>query len=97
MKVEKLDRRHIGHFWFTHRVVIEGRRPAQRHKWIQIRNWLWSQYGPSAERDLAIPQYFNGQQPLWAWDSKLNSIYLRDEAVTMFQLVRDRWENLETL
>ena len=98
MRVVKLNRNYNGYGVFTHRVEFWG--GARAHKvqqWIKIRNWLWTQFGPSAEQVLARPDNFDGEQPKWAWDSEKSAIYLRDEAHTMFLLKKEFWENAENL
>ena len=98
ISVVKLNRNYNGYGVFTHRVEFWGGHQGARVKqWIRIRNWLWSQFGPSAEQFLARPDNFDGEQPKWAWDSDKSSIYLRDEALVMFQLRKEFWENAENL
>ena len=98
MIVVKLTRQYNGYYHFTHRVEFRGsNRDRNVRRWIQIRNWLWSQFGPSAEQDLARAEYFGDQQPKWAWDAEKSAIYLRDEAYTMFELKKEFWKNDENL
>ena len=98
MSVVKLNRNYNGHGVFTHRVEFYGSTQSTRVKqWIQIRNWLWSQFGPSAEQPLARADNFNGEQPKWAWDSEKSAIYLKEEALVMFQLRKEFWENAQNL
>lgn len=97
MKVVKLDRRYDGHGRFSHRVEFIGRGAERIQQWVKARNWLWTQFGPSAELFCARPDYFDGVQPKWAWDAEKSSIYLANEAFTMFQLKKEFWENAENL
>ena len=97
MKVVKLNRNYNGYGYFTHRVEFYGNNQIRIKQWIRARNWLWAQFGPSAEQSLARPANFDGQQPKWAWDSEKSAIYLVDEAYTMFQLKKEFWENAENL
>ncbi len=97
MRVVKLNRNYNGYGHFSHRVEFYGSQDNKIRRWIQVRNWLWSQFGPSAEQSLARAVYFNGVQPSWAWDSEKSSIYLKDEAYTMFQLKKEFWDNAENL
>lgn len=101
MKLVKLNRNYNGYGYFSHRLELIGGKNRTRQQrvqqWISIRNWLWSQFGASAEQDLARPAYFNGHQPQWAWDSEKSCLYLRDEALVMFQLKKEFWENAENL
>lgn len=98
MRVVRLTRNYNGYGVFTHRVEFWGsNRETRIRQWIQIRNWLWAQFGPSAEQSLARADLFDGDQPNWAWDSEKSCIYLRDEALVMFQLKKEFWENAENL
>jgi len=97
MNVVKLDRRYDGYGFFTHRVEFYGSQSYRTRQWIRARNWLWQQFGPSAEQSLARADYFDGVQPKWAWDSDKSSIYLKEEAFTMFQLRKEFWENEQNL
>jgi hypothetical protein len=96
--VVKLTRQYNGYYHFTHRVEFRGRDTDRKvRQWIRVRNWLWSQFGPSAEQSLARAEYFDDQQPKWAWDADKSVIYLRDEAYTMFELKKEFWNNHENL
>lgn len=100
MTVKKLDRRYDGHQFFSHRVEFHGHprdRTVYLRQWIRARNWLWSQFGPSSEQFCARSDFHNGQQPKWAWDSEKSSIYLSQEAYTMFMLKKEFWENEQNL
>ncbi len=97
MNVVKLDRRYDGHGRFSHRVEFMGRGDIRVKQWVKARNWLWTQFGPSAELFAARPEYFEGQQPVWAWDAEKSSIYLSNEAYTMFMLRKEFWENEQNL
>lgn len=94
MKLTKLDKRYDGNERFTHRVEFRGGNRSQTlTQWVNTRNWLWEQYGPSAELFLARPEFFNDVQPKWAWDSEKSAIYLQQEALTMFLLKWESWQN----
>ena len=97
MKVVKLTRRYNGYGYFTHRVEFCGQQRMRVQQWIRVRNWLWAQFGPSAEQNLARADWFDGEKPKWAWDSEKSCIYLDSEAYTMFQLKKEFWENAENL
>lgn len=90
MKLQKLDRRYDGNDRFTHRVEFYGQDRVRQ--WIQTRNWLWTQFGASAELCFARDHYFDGDQPKWAWDSEKSSVYLIDEALAMFLLKWESWK-----
>ena len=98
MRVVKLTRNYNGYGVFTHRVEFwGGTRATKVRQWIQVRNWLWSQFGPSAEQELARADFFDGNQPVWAWDSEKSAIYLKEQALVMFNLRKEFWENAENL
>ncbi len=97
MNVVKLNRNYNGYGYFSHRVEFYGSQQRRAMQWIKARNWLWAQFGPSAEQSLARPEYFDGAQPKWAWDSDKSSIYLKEEALVLFQLRKEFWENAENL
>jgi len=102
MKVVKLNRNYNGYGFFSHRVEFIGGRSSQDRimiirQWINARNWLWTQFGPSGEQALARADNFNGVQPKWAWDSEKSALYLKDEAYTAFVLKKEFWERAENL
>jgi hypothetical protein len=102
MRIVKLTRQYNGYGLFTHRVEFRGgaatgQREIRIRQWIRVRNWLWTQFGPSAEQDLARASFFDGVQPKWAWDTEKSAIYLAEEAFTMFSLRKEFWENAENL
>ncbi len=92
MRLQKLTRSYNGYHHFSHRVECYGPQEVRIRQWIQLRNWLWGRFGPSAEQALARAENFDGQQPKWAWDSEKSAIYLRDEALTEFLLIQERWQ-----
>ena len=93
MNLKKLDKRYDGHDRFTHRVEFYGHSDLRIHQWVKSRNWLWQQFGPSGELHLAKPKYFEGVQPTWAWDSEKSAIYLADQALALFLLKWESWQN----
>lgn len=97
MRVVKLTRNYNGWGRFSHRVEFLGSVDIRIRQWIQVRNWLWTQFGPSAEQNIAQAKYFDGAQPVWAWDAEKSAIYLKDEAYTIFQLKKEFWENAQNL
>jgi hypothetical protein len=98
VRVVKLNRNYSGYGVFTHRVEFYGgNRETKLRQWVRVRNWLWSQFGPSAEQELARADFFDGEQPKWAWDSEKSAIYLKEEAFTMFTLRKEFWEDATNL
>lgn len=98
MRVVKLNRNYSGYGYFTHRVEFYGgNRETKLRQWVRVRNWLWSQFGASAEQELARAEFFDGEQPVWAWDSEKSAIYLKEQALVMFELRKEFWENAQNL
>lgn len=101
MHVRKMDKRYDGHDRFTHRVEFLGYNNEERKRdqirWVKARNWLWQNFGPSAELNLARDWLFDGQVPKWAWDAEKRSLYLKDESLSLFLLTFERWKNAENV
>lgn len=98
MHVVKLDRRYDGYGRFTHRVEFYGSNQSIRVKqWVKARNWLWQNFGPSGELFCARAEFFDGTQPVWAWDSEKSAIYLKEQALVLFQLRKEYWEDAQNL
>lgn len=97
MNIVKLNRNYNGYGHFSHRVEFYGGPQVRIKQWIKVRNWLWSQFGPSAEQALARPENFDGIQPNWSWDSEKSAVYLRDDALLMFQLKKEFWEDAKNI
>lgn len=98
MSFRKLDRRFNGSEHFSHRVEFYSNGWGDSYstsiaQWIAVRNWLWSQFGPSSEQKHANTHYFE-QQPRWSWDTDKMAIYLAEEAYTMFMLRYDHFRNV---
>jgi hypothetical protein len=94
--LQRLDRRYDGHDRFTHRVQFMARNRdyhSVRLAWVQCRIWLWNGFGPSAEVSVARPEFFDGDQPNWAWDSEKFVVYLNESTLTAFLLKKESWEN----
>lgn len=89
MHLVKLDRRYGGYDRYTHRVEFYGSQATRIKQWIKSRNFLWQQFGPSAE--LGLVGYYD-EQPLWAWDSEKSSIYLKGDALSLFLLKWEAWK-----
>ena len=85
--LQKLDGRHALSTMFTHRVKIVGTDNVP--KWIEIRNWLWENYGPGLEREtIWVTQYHDQVVPKWSWhiDDRKYFLYLKEETLTHFSL-----------
>lgn len=97
ISVKKLDRRYDGHDLFTHRANFDikglGDKVPYALRFVELRQYLWNKWGPSIEHELfwiikrgAVPC------PLWAWHGEEFKFYLRDQALTEFLLIKERYE-----
>lgn len=95
-RLSKLDRRHNGHQYFTHRVAIEGDWKSMQKNFVAARTWLWDSFGASCEVGYMHWSWVdNGlATPKWAWDSEYNHmrLYLTDEVLTKFLMMKERFE-----
>ena len=90
LKLETLDGRHSGNYYFKYRVWVHG--TDRVRDFIQIRNWCWEVWGPSCERDDHIqskrdPEIENNLH--WAWHVHERSRYIyliNDRALAFFKL-----------
>jgi len=93
MKVSKLDSRHTGNQWFTHRVSFDGHHQGCIQGLCSAREWLWTTFGPS--REVGSIGYMDPtQRPVWAWETNYNyfRIYLTGPALTQFLLIQDHFK-----
>ena len=92
IKVSKLDSRHTGNGWFTHRVSFEGPLQGRVNSLCNAREWLWLTFGPSREVGF-IGLIDPNQRPLWAWETNYNyfRIYLSGQALTQFLLIKEQF------
>ena len=81
-----------GHTQFTHKVCFEGPLMDIYPKFIQSRNYLWSQFGPSAEL-MAISFVEDDYQWAWQCDDKVTVIFLKDKALVQYLLVMEKYAN----
>ena len=91
LKLETLDGRHSGNYYFKYRVWVHG--TDRVRDFIQIRNWCWEVWGASAERDFFITLSYMTDKihnEHWAWHTDPNGhvyIYLTDnQALAFFKL-----------
>ena len=93
-KVTKLDRRYNGHQNFAYmaephvaRLTMPFPRNMKTLMFCHLREWCWSQWGPSCELHL---HRLNGSKDVdWCWESEYNKlrIYIRsDEQLALFTL-----------
>ena len=83
-----------GHTKFTHKVCFVGPNNDIYPKYVNVRNYLWSQFGPSAELDATwfIDPECNLE---WCWqcDDKVTDIFLKGKALVQFLLVMEKYAN----
>jgi hypothetical protein len=87
IKLEKLDNRHSLNTFFTHRIKMFG--DDKTLQWVEMRNWMWEQYGPGLEYETVWLLKYNPKlQCKWAWrvNDSYYYIYLKDEMLTHFSL-----------
>lgn len=87
IQLEKLDGRHGLSSIFSHRAKLIG--TSEVPNWIEIRNWLWENYGPGLEYETVwTMHYHDGSEPKWAWriNDRRYYIYLKEEVLTHFSL-----------
>lgn len=96
IKVSKLDRRHTGNMWYTHRVSIEGGFWNRVNAFCEARDWLIDHYGKSREISF-IGHLKNQPKPVWSWQTEYNylRLYLTAEAMTQFAFVLDRFKEVD--
>jgi hypothetical protein len=86
MRMVKLDRRHSGHGYFSHYVEPWGTTASVRQSIHDWRIWLWNNFGPGCERDLAMKEPFCNQIK-WGWETHYHCrIYLTPEVYTLVSL-----------
>jgi len=85
-KVTKMDKRHTASHKFKYYITPRGTSVEWNRKLLAaFREWAWTNWGPSTERDWASLEF----SPTWAWDTEYNHlrIYLRgDKELSMFHL-----------
>lgn len=83
-KITKLDRRYNGYAFYQYMIEPFTRDSAEGPlQFIDVRNWCWATYGPSAELGWTY------RDTAWAWDTEYNRkrIYLKSKAeLTLFAL-----------
>lgn len=82
MKTGKLDKRHTGHSRFKYFASFSY---TNIHKFVEVRNWCWENWGPSAELDI---QGLQDQKWSWIHDSYNTRIYLASDAEYQWFLLK---------
>lgn len=92
LKFSKLDKRHTGHRWFSHRVSFIGNLPGKAVNLCNARDWLWATFGPS--REVKSVGFLMKEPPQWAWETDYGyyRLYLTDQALTQFLLLKEKFE-----
>lgn len=94
IRISKLDGRHTGNNWFTHRVTFIGHRQGCTNSLSKAREWLWVTFGPS--REIQTFGFTDpNSRPLWAWETDSTyscfRIYLTGQALTQFLLIKEQF------
>lgn len=98
-KVQKLDKRHNAHQFFSHRIetstVYWRNGPGEKYEeFLELRQWCWETFGISCERDLYSHLWYRGGNKIynkfWAWHFSGTDdaayIYLTEEGYTHYKL-----------
>ena len=97
LRVSKLDKRHTGNHWYSHRVTFEGGGYWNKtNAFCAARDWLQDTYGKS--REVGFIGHLRDQpKPVWSWETNYNyfRLYLTKESATAFGLVMDRFKEIE--
>ncbi len=91
MRIKKLDRRYSGFEFWTHRAEPRYSTTGQLNFYEQ-REFLTRSFGVGARVEECWQIKASGREiPKWGFDNDGN-IFLREEALTQFQLALGRWE-----
>ena len=96
MHIRKLDKRYNGHQFWTHRAepgkVWGAARADALVGFYEQREFLNKTFGMGAfiEEVWALKQK-EREIPKWGFDAECN-LFLRDEALVMFELAKDKWK-----
>lgn len=84
-----------GHSRFTHKVCFEGQSAKTYPAYVQSRNYLWSQFGPSCELEATYFVDPNAELE-WAWlcNDTDTVIFLKGKALTQYMLVMDKYASI---
>ena len=92
MKIRKLDRRYNGVAFWTHRAEPRYNRDHSQLWFFEQREFLTRSFGVGARVEECYQLQSAGREiPKWGFDADGN-IFLREEALTTFQLAMGRWE-----
>ena len=94
-KIKKLDKRYVGSHVFKFMAIPDrsgkliynpNLKDLEKREFVEIRNWCWSQWGPSCELRFYETEWTN---PQWCWDTEHDKlrIYLQsDKEAAWFKL-----------
>lgn len=94
IKVARLDKRHTGHHWYSHRVTFEGGGYYNKvNGFCAARDWLTEQYGLSREVNF-VGHLRDQPKPKWAWQTEYSyhRLYMTAEVAAHFGMVMDRFK-----
>ena len=96
IKVTRLDKRHTGHHWYSHRVTFDGEYWSRVNNFCAARDWLVQHFGLSREIGF-VGHLRDKPKPVWSWQTEYSyfRLYLTEEAMTQFAFVLDRFKVLE--
>lgn len=97
IKVTRLDKRHTGHQWYTHRATFDGNYWSRVNNFCAARDWCVDRFGLSREINF-IGHLRDKPRPVWAWQTEHSylRLYLTEEAMTHFAFVMDKFKEVET-
>lgn len=93
IKTARLDKRHTGHQWYTHRVTFTGSYFDTVNSFCAARDWLTEQYGKS--REVGFIGHLREQpKPKWAFQTEYSyfRLYMTAEVAAHFGMVMDRFK-----
>lgn len=87
-KIKKLDKRMGGSGYFAYKAELNGYAALRLKRSIEVRQWCWETFGPSAE----LSEYVCGDQNAsWCWETTHKNYTVRylfktQEQVNLFVL-----------
>ena len=82
--IDKLDRRFNGFGKYSHKIEFYGYDKKEARKQMhELRVWLWENYGPGAELNIAPRLGLK-----WAWDTENGNcrLYINEDILTFYRL-----------
>jgi len=93
IKTVRLDKRHTGWGWYSHRVTFEGGYYDKVNSFCAARDWLCEQYGLSREVNF-VGHLRDQPKPKWSWQTEYSyhRLYLTPEVAAHFGMIMDRFK-----